>query len=562
MILPHILDIVAVCAVKGIQKAVISPGSRSAALTIAFEKHPDIEVIMVPDERSAGFIALGLAQQLKVPTVLVCTSGSAVLNYYPAVSEAYYQEIPLLILSADRPSEWIDQYDGQTIRQKSVFGSHVKRSFELSANPDNSEELWQTNRVINEAINESLNNTQGPVHINVPIREPFYPADFESLEFKEPRIINRIENDKSLSQESFKDLIGLWNKAERPLIIIGHLDPNPNLTKSLNDFREKTGVTIINDIIGNQHRINGAIMHHDAFLNPSNPSIQGLKPDLVISIGKSLISKNLKLFLRNNPPKHHWHIHESTRLNDSLQNLTHQINCSAPSFFEQFNEGEFKKVEGSYAKVWVIEDQKANHWLVQHTAGSNTEFAGYKQVIKRLSDGSELHLANSMAVRYANIIGLESSRNIAVFSNRGTSGIDGSNGTAVGSALASKNMVTLLTGDMAFLYDRNAFWHTKQLKNLRIVVFNNAGGGIFRMIPGPTDQPAYENIFETKHTLNAKSTANEFNMHYQAAFEIESFKKALENFFEPSSQCKVLEYFTDAAGNTESFNAFKKLFTA
>ena len=562
MILPHILDIVAVCAAKGIQKAVISPGSRSAALTIAFEKHPDIEVIMVPDERSAGFIALGLAQQLKVPTVLVCTSGSAVLNYYPAVSEAYYQEIPLLILSADRPSEWIDQYDGQTIRQKEVFGSHVKRSFEMPVNPDKNEELWHANRLINEAINECLENPAGPIHINIPIREPFYPSDYESLLFKEPRVIARIDHDHSLSKDSFKGLTDLWNQAERPIVIIGHLDPNPILTKALNDFKEKTGVTVINDVIGNQHQINGAIIHHDAFLNPSNPAIEGLKPDLVISIGKSLISKNLKLFLRDNPAKHHWHIHESSRLNDSLQNLTHQINCAASSFFDGFNEGDLKNIEGSYAKAWVTEDQKANHWLVQHTAGSNTEFAGYKQVIKRLPDGSELQLANSMAVRYANIIGLESTRNISVFSNRGTSGIDGSNGTAVGSALASKRTVTLLTGDMAFLYDRNAFWHPKQLKNLRIVVFNNAGGGIFRMIPGPTDQPAYENIFETKHTLNAKSTANEFNMHYQAAFEIESFKKALENFFEPSNQCKVLEYFTDAAGNTESFNAFKKLFTA
>ncbi len=562
MILPHILDIVSVCAVKGIKKAIISPGSRSAALTIAFEHHPDIEVIMVPDERSAAFIALGLAQQSKIPSALVCTSGSALLNYYPAVAEAYYQEIPLIIFSADRPPEWIDQYDGQTVQQKEVFGKHVKKSFELPTRPSTKDESWHSNRIINEAVNESMDLPHGPVHINVPIREPFYPADHETIAFKEPRIIERPTQITSVSDSSLTELAKIWNTSEKPIVVIGHQDPDSLLSTALSEFSAKTGVIVINDIISNQHHIDGAIMHHDAFLNASNPDIQALRPDLIISLGKSLISKNLKLFLRDNPAKHHWHIQESTRLNDGLQNLTHQITSSPTEFFKRLGKAELKTSDTNYGKAWKTQDQKAIYWVVQHTAGSNTEFAGYGQVMKRLPDNSQLQLANSMAVRYANIIGLHNDRAIEVYANRGTSGIDGSNATAVGAALSSSKIVTLLTGDMAFLYDRNAFWHKKSIKNLRIVVFNNSGGGIFRMIPGPTDQPAYESIFETKHDLNAKATAKEFGMDYQAAFEIDSFKKALDSFFEASSQAKVLEYFTDAQNNSESFKAFKNLFTA
>ena len=222
MIPPHILEIVAVCAAKGIQKAVISPGSRSAALTIAFEQHPEIEVIMVPDERSAGFIALGIAQQLKVPTVLICTSGSAVLNYAPAISEAFYHEIPLLVLSADRPPEWIDQYDGQTIQQFEIFGKNAKGSYQLPTNPKLKEELWHSNRVINEAINLSITQPLGPVHINVPIREPFYPSAKESIEFSNPRVIQRVVQNKNISETELNQLADSFNTAKKPLRIIGH----------------------------------------------------------------------------------------------------------------------------------------------------------------------------------------------------------------------------------------------------------------------------------------------------------------------------------------------------
>ncbi|MEP2296196.1 thiamine pyrophosphate-binding protein, partial [Algoriphagus sp.] len=149
MILPQITDLVAICAKKGIENAILSPGSRCAPLTLTFARHPEIHSRTISDERSAAFIALGMAQQLDQPVALVCTSGSAALNYFPAVAEAFFQQIPLLILTADRPAEWIDQYDGQTIFQPEVYGKHVKGSFQLPDTASNPDQLWHSSRIVN-----------------------------------------------------------------------------------------------------------------------------------------------------------------------------------------------------------------------------------------------------------------------------------------------------------------------------------------------------------------------------------------------------------------------------
>lgn len=176
MSLQPVYDIAEICAKKGITHAVISPGSRSAALTLAFVRHPSIKTFIIPDERSAGFIALGMAQQLRKPVVTICTSGTAVYNLGPAIAEAFFQQVPLVVLTADRPPEWVAQQDGQTIFQRNIFGAHVKQSYELPVSRQHPDEAWHVNRIINEAVNLSLDLPPGPVHINAPFREPFYPA--------------------------------------------------------------------------------------------------------------------------------------------------------------------------------------------------------------------------------------------------------------------------------------------------------------------------------------------------------------------------------------------------
>lgn len=562
MILRHINDIASVCAGHGIKTAIISPGSRSAPITLAFNQHPELEVRVIADERSAAFIALGIAQQQKRPVVLVCTSGSAVYNYAPAIAEAYYQEIPLIVLSADRPPEWTNQYDGQTIQQSGIFGKHVKESFDFPVAFEHSEAFWHANRMINEAIIAASSFPKGPVHVNIPLREPFYPDENEELTFPDTRVIKNCLTEAKLLQQDLSDLVKEWENSPNRLIVIGQNERDESLLKAISSFSKKTGSLVINDIIGNQHQLENVIQHQDSFLQKSRFSeLSDLVPDLLITVGKSLISKNLKLFLRDNPPKNHWQIRPSDRINDTLQHLTRAISISPTSFFSCLESELNHSTNDRFNTKWIELETKA---LKESKAFLETapfgEFRASFHCLQSLPDNSQLHLANSMSVRYANLIGLSSSKNIEVFANRGTSGIDGSNSTAVGAALSQDKIITLLTGDMAFFYDRNAFWHGYDLANLRIIILNNHGGGIFRMIKGPQDQSDYEKLFETDQPLTAKNTSKDYDFAYQACTNQEELENALKHFYKQSNQAKVLEIFSQSLLNTRVFNDFKKLF--
>lgn len=554
MILPHINEIAQLCAAHGINQAIVSPGSRSAAISLAFDNHPEIDVKVIADERSAAFIAMGMAQQLKKAVALICTSGSAAYNYAPAVAEAYYQEIPLLIITADRPSEWIDQYDGQTIQQEGIYGKHVKASFNLPVDLSHKDAQWHSNRLVNEAILRTAEFPKGPVHINVPIREPFYPTDTETYEFPITRKIEAVKVEKSLPESTWNQLITTWNNCSKRLLVLGQMEPNNELETLLGDLSQKTKTPIVNEITANQHGLNGVINKQDLFLQ-GDAKISA--PELLITVGKSLISKNLKLFLRKNPPKYHWHIHEGNRLNDGLQHLTNSLDLNAEYFLSEL----LKRVPQTQAldfdSEWSNLNESTN--IKSREFLSQSEFGELKaagMALKALPSDSQIHLANSMSIRYANFIGLGEG-SIEIFCNRGTSGIDGSNGTAVGAALSSGKIVTLLTGDMAFLYDRNAFWHSYDLSNLRIIVLNNAGGGIFGMIKGPKSQGSYEKLFQTDQPLTAKLTAKEYGFVYVTAKNEEQLEDELKQFFKPSSSAKVLEVFSDPRKNEEIFAAYK-----
>lgn len=555
MIQKHINDIVSVCVGHDIKTAVISPGSRSAPLTIAFNEHPSIDVSVIGDERSAGFIALGIAQQQQKPVVLICTSGSAVLNYAPAIAEAYYQEIPLIVISADRPPEWVNQYDGQTIQQSNILGKHVKASFDFPVDTNHPDAFWHANRITNEALIRATAAPQGPVHINVPLREPFYPAEDEKIEFPETRIIKKTKTESILSQAAMAELESEWNSHSNKAIVIGQSDLDKHQLQAIQAFAKRTHTVVINDVIGNHHGIDGAIRYQDAFLQPQEQH-EDLSLDLLITVGKSLISKNLKTFIRKNAPKAHWHIRDSDRVNDTLQHLTRWITISPISFFSNFDP---PTSDDAFQIEWNNINQKTKQTTSDFLSTcSFGEFKAVSECIKALPKNSQLHLANSMSVRYANLIGLESS--IEVFSNRGTSGIDGSNGAAVGATLAQDKMVTLITGDMAFFYDRNAFWHGYDLSNLRIIVLNNHGGGIFRMIKGPQLQPDYEKLFETNQPLTAENTAKDHNFECFPCSNLLELQASLDGFYAPSNQPKLIEVFSESKLNTEIFTAYKEEF--
>ncbi|WP_111670097.1 2-succinyl-5-enolpyruvyl-6-hydroxy-3-cyclohexene-1-carboxylic-acid synthase [Algoriphagus litoralis] len=552
MIIQPILDLVAICAKKGIEHAILSPGSRCAPLTLAFARHPDIHARTISDERSAAFIALGMAQQLNQPVVLVCTSGSAALNYYPAVAEAFFQQVPLLILTADRPSEWIDQWDGQTIFQPEVYGKHVKRSFQFPDTFATEDQVWHAGRIVNEAIHVSKQFPAGPVHINVPLREPFYPEENESFEFPEvPHEFTLVSSQSLLSDESLKHIKNRLSEVKRILIVPGQQKPNSQVQACLDSLAKNQKAVIVTDSISNLqsgHTIN----HHDHWLG-NETFHPRLTPDLIISFGKSVISKSLKQFLRKTGSSH-WHIQPDGQAKDTYQHLTRILACPSPQFLNWLSEN-LPEQDPAFQAQWFSLEKTVEKSLPKVL--ESVEFGEYPAlhlVSAKIPSLSKLHLANSMAVRYVNFLGKRSQE---IICNRGTSGIDGSNSTAVGCTFTTKEPVTLITGDMAFFYDRNAFWHNYSTPNLRVILLNNHAGGIFRLIDGPAKQPELEEFFETRQQLNANHLAEEFGFFYIKAKNKEELERALTDFYEPSIHPKILEIESSSAKNAEILKQIK-----
>jgi len=553
LILQSVVDLVAICAKKGIQNAILSPGSRCAPLTLAFARHPHIHTRTISDERSAAFIALGMAQQMQEPVALVCTSGSAALNYYPAVAEAFFQQIPLLILTADRPTEWIDQYDGQTIFQPEVYGKHVKGSFQLPDSTRNSDQLWHSSRVVNEAINLAKQFPSGPVHINIPLREPFYPEHGEKIEFPgNPRVFNQEHSSVQLSEESLIRLNNRLQSFSKILIVAGQQKPNEVLQAVLDKLSKEKKVVIITDTISNLQS-DQTISLHDHWLG--NPALsQELEPELIISFGKSVISKSLKLFLRKTQASH-WHVQEDGKAKDTFQRLSRTIPSSPVSFFNWLAIA-LKPQNQDFQNSWIELEQKTQSALAE--VFKTSEFGEYSALAFCLSKTpsiSKIHVANSMAVRYLNLLG---KREQEISCNRGTSGIDGSNSTAVGCTFTTKDTVTLITGDMAFFYDRNAFWHNYAMPNLRIILLNNHAGGIFRLIEGPANQPELEEYFETKQNLSAQHLATEFGFFYVKVVNQEELEATLTDFYSDSIHPKILEIETSSPKNAEILKLVKE----
>ncbi|MEP3386660.1 MAG: 2-succinyl-5-enolpyruvyl-6-hydroxy-3-cyclohexene-1-carboxylic-acid synthase, partial [Reichenbachiella sp.] len=523
MNLQPVFDLVQICHLKGVKHAVISPGSRNAALTIAFSRHPEIECYSVPDERSAAFIALGISLKTKLPTVLICTSGSAALNYAPAVAEAYFNQVPLLILSADRPPEWIGQRDGQTIYQEQLFGNHVKKSLVF---PSLEESTALGHEIINKAINCCMEAEMGPVHINIPFREPFYPSIEQGHNFSKSLPVFISDNAPLNNWKSeLKDL----SNFSRVLIIVGQSTKDPSTIKLLTSLSIESKIPIVADVISNAHQVEDIISSQDVFLKGSKDT--NLQPDLLITIGMSVISKNLKLFLRDLRPKAHWHVRQEAKAPDTYLSLAKHFAVSEFDFLKELEKvfvasDSQRTFQGEWSKI----DSKTKQHIEGFRSDDTSDFDCYKTVLHALPSGSDLHLANSMAVRYANVIGLSNDKDIEVYCNRGTSGIDGSNSTAVGTAIVSQKPTFLLTGDMAFLYDRNGFWHNHVPENLSIVVFNNHGGGIFRMIEGPSGQPELEEFFETHQQKDASHVAKEFGFEYYPCTSLKELEQNLIPF--------------------------------
>lgn len=552
-----IWNVAELCHRKGVEDVVMCPGSRCAPLTLAFTRHPALRTRTISDERSAGFIALGLAQAKRKPVVLICTSGTSVYNFGPSAAEAFFQQVPLIILTADRPAEWIGQNDGQTIFQPGIFGRHVKSSREAPQDYERTDSRWHLNRTVNEMINLSVAYPQGPVHINFPFYEPLYPQNQDPAYDKEIRVITPYVAESAVNTAAAQNLIETWKASPRVLVVAGQHPHDPDLLSALDACSKKHDIPVAADIISNVSGCANAVVYSDLFLQYASLSLkEQLKPDLLITFGESIVSKHLKVCLRALRPTHHWHIQPSGQAADSYQGLTDIIHTYPHTFFRAATDfparskttflNEWKEVDKTAAEIVKSQIQRA----------PLSELKIVYECIRQLQKGN-LHLANSMSVRYGNLLSSNLDENVRVFSNRGTSGIDGCTSTAVGHAMASDQMNVLISGDMAFFHDRNAFWHNYKLPNLRAVVLNNHGGLIFDLIDGPGRLPENDEYFVTRQALTAAHLCKEYGFEHLKVESADDIKKTVAELYRPGTLTKILELETSVEINRQVYTSLK-----
>jgi 2-succinyl-5-enolpyruvyl-6-hydroxy-3-cyclohexene-1-carboxylate synthase len=529
------------CFKKNIKNIVISPGSRNAPLTLGFNLNPYFKTYSIVDERAAAFFALGIAQQIKFPVILVCTSGSALLNYYPAISEAYYSNIPLVILSADRPEKLLNIGDGQTINQKNVFNKNIGYSENLNQNDNYFLNLFGLRDNNQEKINKALNfsiEKQSPVHINIPFSEPLYEIT-NSLSVDSINKIPRLNNQNVKKVSSFRNK---WQNSIKKIILIGLSSPDLLSEKSIDLLAGDSSLLVLTENTSN--------VYHPSFCNKidqliaplTNNELKEFRPEILITIGGMIISKKIKAILRDNKPNEHWHIgiHEA---NDTFFCLTKHFKTSPNNIISKLYEN-FNDNGSDFYNKWdlVISKRKEKHKEYL----SNLIFCDFKvfdYVLNSIPSKSMLQVSNSSAIRYTQLFDLDSSIN--VFCNRGTSGIDGSTSTAVGAASVFKGNTVFITGDLSFFYDSNALWNNFIPSNFRVILINNKGGGIFKILTKDNNTELFKKFFETKHDLYAKDLCNMYGFEYFTSNNEDTLKNVLNDFYNESEKPRLLEVITD-----------------
>jgi 2-succinyl-5-enolpyruvyl-6-hydroxy-3-cyclohexene-1-carboxylate synthase len=532
---------------SGIRHVVICPGSRSAPLTLAFVRHPQLTCYSLVDERSAAFTALGMAIGSRNAVAIVCTSGTAVLNLYPAICEAFYSQIPLLVITADRPAELIDQWDGQCIRQDHIFEKHSLGSFTFDP--------FKPHDNIAEEIQLCMYPKMGPVHINVPLAEPLYEA--KNTEFEYPA--SQWVSDAEIPEVQQLPELPSYNKI---MLLAGADAIGDRFSETINTLVNAGKVVVLNDIISGLHSTQ-TVYHWDALATLSTDKQKDeLRPDLLITMGKFTVSKGLKRLLREYKPKQHWHVTPNHTIADPFVTDPQEIKCSEAVFLNwlisstnQFND--------DYVQQWKNAENKISDTLNQLLSSGNfNEFTVVYKLLQNLEKGTVLHSANSMPVRYLSFLAGEA-KHLQLYANRGTSGIDGSTSTAVGHSMQVDKQVILLTGDLSFFYDINGLWNKYIGPNFKIVVLNNGGGGIFRLIDGPSDLPEREEFFATSNNLknprNCKALAKEFGFDYYQATDMPTFLKNLSIITNDKKSPGILEVFIAPEQTIEFYKAFKKL---
>ena len=536
----NILQLAALLKAHGVRKIVLCPGSRNAAIVHTLANIEDFTCYSVTDERSAGFFAIGLSLQGGGPAAVCCTSGSALLNLHPAVAEAFYQQVPLIVISADRPAAWIGQMDGQTLPQPGVFGPLVKMSVNLPE-VQTDEDEWFCNRLINEAILETTHHGKGPVHINVPISEPIYRFTVKAL--PEVRVITRYQG-LSVYDRDYKILIERLNKYNKRMIVVGQMNLIYLFEKKYVKPLYKHFLWLT-EHLGNQTIPGIPIRNFDAAIYSMSSERQNdMTPELLITYGGHIVSKELKKYLRKHPPREHWHISTDGKIADLYGCLTTIIEMDPFEFLEKI--------------AFLLDNKPTNYPLMWENYCKTvpmpelpySEISAIGKLILSLPEPCALHLANSSTIRYAQLFTIPP--RVEICCNRGVNGIEGSLSTAIGYAVASTKLNFIIIGDLSFFYDMNALWNQNYGANIRILLLNNEGGEIFHTLPGMDKSSRSREFITAEHYTTAKGWAEERGFIYIKVTDEEELEDAMKQFTTPETlmQPMLMEVFTDKEKDT------------
>lgn len=538
----------------GIKQIVTSPGSRNAPLIMGVVRHGAFKVHSVIDERSAAFIALGMASVSGEGVAIICTSGTAMLNYAPAVAEAYYRQIPLIVITADRPADWIDQADGQTMRQPGALANITLGCYALKGELSSAEEMWAANRKINDALTTALHGRRGPVHINVSLAEPLTrEKDHTTQLFKK---IELITAPSSLPTDMAR-LLAAELLDKKVLIVAGNLAPDAGLSKAMNTLAQMPNVVIVAEQLANLH-CPEAFSNIDILVRRicASHNREAFTPDLLITLGGSLVSVPLKQYLRSVSIREHWHVGLTDNALDTFKALTCRIEFSPEGFFPKIatSMAHFKRVgktSGSYASLWkeiggrIGADVTA--YFQECEASNNFVWSAPYALVKLLEATPHkynIQLSNGMTVRYAALAHLPHSHRIDC--NRGVSGIDGSVSTAVGAAALYNQPTVLFTGDMSMQYDLSALSSNLVPENMKIVVFNNGGGGIFHQVATTKSLPELSSHINGRMNLPLEELAHAYGFRYAKITDCESLRNALPLYHSQEKTPLIMEVVTDA----------------
>lgn len=529
------------CQKQGVKDIVISPGSRNAPFTISFANNPYFTCYSIVDERSAAYFALGIAQQKKRPVAIVSTSGTATLNYAPAIAEAHFQGIPLLVITADRQSNGLEIGDGQAINQPNLYQNFCDNNYSLIEDENDEKEL--NSAIIQEAFYNLIENKKS-VHLNVQLAEPLY----DTLDVAPVENCPRHEEMESFQgvSEKAEELINKWNSYSSKLVLVFQ-NNYENLQAGLEKLIETdNNVVVLTETTGDvvSEDFNSCIDRTIEIIDKQNP--EGFIPDLIVTIGHSVISKKIKQLFRAHKPKEHWSFSD-VRNENLFQMETFEKRREEVEFLALISsKGIEPNKENQFATSWnaIRKDSIEKHNLFL----AKTQFSDLKvfETILTKLPSCNLQMGNSSVVRYIQLF--DQREDVIYNGNRGVSGIEGCTSTAIGACVANKNTV-LISGDISFFYDSNAFWHNHVPSNFKVIVINNGEGNIFKILPHPQKDETSLPFFTTPHKTSIKKFCDLYDLQFYKATSQSELAVVFDEFIQNNNQPSVLEINTSLADN-------------